>query len=255
MRTVCTPLAEYDERPSRRVRPCRATQGPLRGPWRPGAAACRAQLLGFTLVEVLVAMLVMAIMAVMAWQGVDGIVRTRDASQERLERTLRLNTVMAQWDQDLASIQDSAAVPNALKCDGASVRLVRRTPDGLQVVAWSFRPEEGGGSWVRWAGPSVTTSGELQDSWLRSMQLQGGETGSLKALTGLTGWQVYFFQTNGWANCQSTGNVVTSAAAAASGLTTVTTREALPDGVRAVLSFAPGSGLSGDLTRDTLLGP
>jgi general secretion pathway protein J len=36
---------------------------------------------GFTLIEVLVAMSVMAIMAVMAWQGVDGIVRARDASQ------------------------------------------------------------------------------------------------------------------------------------------------------------------------------
>ena len=36
---------------------------------------------GFTLVEVLVAMLVMAIMAVMAWQGVDGVVRARAASQ------------------------------------------------------------------------------------------------------------------------------------------------------------------------------
>jgi len=212
---------------------------------------------GFTLVEVLVAMVVMAIMAVMAWQGVDGIVRTRDASQARLEQTLRLNTVIAQWDQDLASIQNSSAVPDALKCDGASVRMVRRTPDGLQVVAWSYRPDDSGGAWVRWAGPSVTTTGALQDSWLRSLQLQGGEPGSLKALTGVAGWQVYFFQTNGWANCQSTGNVVVAAAAGASGVPSpVTTRTTLlPDGVRVVLSFAPGSGINGDLTRDTLRGP
>lgn len=209
---------------------------------------------GFTLVEVLVAMVVMAIMAVMAWQGVDGIVRTRDASQARLEQSLRLNTVIAQWDQDLASIQDSSAVPEALKCDGASVRMVRRTPDGLQVVAWSYRPDESGGAWVRWAGPSVTTTGALQDSWLRSLQLQGGEPGSLKALSGLAGWQVYFYQTNGWANCQSTGNVIAPAPAA--GIPTpVAGRTALPNGVRVVLSFAPGSGLNGDLTRDTLLDP
>ena len=209
---------------------------------------------GFTLVEVLVAMVVMAIMAVMAWQGVDGIVRTRDASQARLEQSLRLNTVIAQWDQDLASIQDSSAVPEALKCDGASVRMVRRTPDGLQVVAWSYRPDESGGAWVRWAGPSVTTTGALQDSWLRSLQLQGGEPGSLKALSGLAGWQVYFYQTNGWANCQSTGNVIAPAPTA--GIPApVAARTALPNGVRVVLSFAPGSGLNGDLTRDTLLGP
>ena len=199
---------------------------------------------GFTLVEVLVAMTVMAIMAVMAWQGVDGIVRTRNASQARLEQTLRLNTVIAQWDQDLASIQDSTAIPQALKCDGASLRLVRRTPDGLQIVAWSFRPGETGGSWVRWAGPSVTTTTGLADSWLRSLQLQGGEPGSLKTLTGLSGWQVYFYQTNGWANCQTTGNQLAG-----------TTRPALPSGVRVVLSFVPGSGMNGDLTRDTLVGP
>jgi general secretion pathway protein J len=69
---------------------------------------------GFTLVEVLVALMVMAIMAVMAWQGVDGIVRARDANQARLERSLRLNTVIAQWEQDLAAVQDTTVVPSAL---------------------------------------------------------------------------------------------------------------------------------------------
>jgi hypothetical protein len=32
-------------------------------------------------------------------------------------------------------------------------------------------------------------------------------------------------------------------------------RQALPDGVRLVLAFAPGSGLNGSLVRDTLLAP
>ena len=208
---------------------------------------------GFTLIEVLVALVIMATMAVMAWQGVDGIVRTRDASQARLERTLRLNTVIAQWDQDLASIQDSSAVPQALKCDGASVRLVRRTPTGLQIVAWSFRPDDNGGAWVRWAGPSVTTTGELTDNWLRSLQLQGSEPGSLRTLTGLTGWQVYFYINNAWANCQSSGDAAPITAGAGGGAI-VLPRTELPKGVRVVLSFADGSGLSGDLTRDTWLG-
>ena len=197
---------------------------------------------GFTLVEVLVALMVMAIMAVMAWQGVDGIVRTRDASQARLEQTLRMSTVIAQWDQDLASIQETNAVPDLLACDGANVRMVRRTPEGLQIVAWSLRPDDSGGAWVRWAGPPVTTVGELKDSLQRSLQLLGGEPGSTQTLTGLSRWQVYFYQGNGWANCQSTGNQAGSGGGFV-----------LPNGVRIVLSFAPGSGLNGDLTRDTLL--
>jgi general secretion pathway protein J len=210
---------------------------------------------GFTLVEVLVAMMVMALMAGMAWQGVDGIVRARNASQGRLEQTLRLNTVIAQWEQDLASIQDTAVVPLALSCDGASVRLTRRTPTGLQVVAWTLRPANAGAIWQRWAGPPVTTTGALQDSWLRSLQLQGDEPGQVRTLTGISQWQVYFFQGNAWSNCQSTGDIAAVAPAAASAASGVPVRQALPKGVRVVLSFAEGSGVSGDLTRDTVLGP
>ena len=209
---------------------------------------------GFTLVEVLVAMMVMAIMAVMAWQGVDGIVRTRDATQSRLEKTLRLNTVIAQWDQDLAAIQDTSVVPQALSCDGATVRMTRRTPTGLQIVAWSLRADGDQAAWVRWASPAVITTGALQENWLRSLQLQDNQPGAIRALTGLSAWQVYFYQGNAWANCQSTGDVA-AAPVPASGASAVAVRTALPKGVRVVLSFAPGSGVGGDLTRDTLVGP
>ena len=200
---------------------------------------------GFTLIEVLVAVVVMAIMSLMAWQGVDGIVRARDANQSRLELTLRLETVISQWEQDLALLQETDAVP-AITCDGQTMRLTRRTEGGLQVVAWSLRPDNAGASWQRWAGPAVTTTTALQEAWFRTQQFQGGEPGQLKALAGLDQWQVYFFQGNAWANCQSSGDVT-----AASGVQ----RQVLPSGVRLVLAFAPGSGLNGSLVRDTLLAP
>ncbi|MEO9067424.1 MAG: hypothetical protein ABI281_04805 [Caldimonas sp.] len=72
-------------------------------------------------------------------------------------------------------------------------------------------------------------------------------------MPGLEQWQVYFFQGNAWANCQSTGNTAdavtpTPGAAAAQ-------RQALPAGVRIVLSFAPGSGLAGSIVRDVRIAP
>lgn len=206
---------------------------------------------GFTLVEVLVALLILSIMAAMAWQGVDGIVRARDASQRQLEQTLRLNTVLAQWQADLAAVQDTGSVP-PLVFDGATLRLTRGTPDGVQVVAWSLKPESTDNTWRRWAGAAVTSSAALQDSWFASQQLMGGEPGQLRAVEGVAQWQVYFFQGNAWSNAQSTGNVATPPAGAASG---VAPRAALPSGVRVVLGFSPGSGTSGTLTRDVMLGP
>ena len=208
---------------------------------------------GFTLVEVLVALMIMALMAAMAWQGVSGVVRTRDASQARLEQTLRLNTVVAQWEQDLASVQESSATPG-LQFDGTSLRLTRRTAGGMQVVVWSLRPsaeQTAAGALQRWAGPVVTGRNELQEQWLRTLQFQGSEPGQLNTLIGVSSWQVVFFRGNAWTNAQSSADLAPPGPSASG----VVARALLPSGVRLQLTFAPGSGQSGSLTRDTALGP
>jgi len=204
-------------------------------------------------------MMIMAMLAVMAWQGVDGIVRARDQSQARLEQTLRLNTVIAQWEQDLAAVQETAAVPG-LTFDGSTARLTRRGERGMQIVTWSLKPAAdgaaGGGTWLRWASPAVRTSGELQELWMRTQQFQGQEAGQLKTLKGINQWQMYCYW-GSWSNCQSTGDVAQAAAQPASGASApapVTQRQSLPSGVRLVLDFSGGD-ISGSLVRDVALGP
>lgn len=200
---------------------------------------------GFTLIEVLVALFVMALLAAMAWRGVDGISRTRTAGQERMELTLRLDTVLMQWEQDLTALHDSVAVP-PLAFNGATLRLTRRTEGGVQLVVWSLRE----GEWLRWAGPSITRAGELQDQWVRSQQFLGTEARQLHALKGVSGWQLYCFRGSTWSNCQSSGDVVQAPGKGAS----APQRQQLPTGVRLVLSFS-GSPLQGSLTRDIVLTP
>jgi general secretion pathway protein J len=155
--------------------------------------------------------------------------------------------VIAQWEQDLAAIQATTAVP-ALTCDGQNVRIVRRAEGGLQVVAWALRPDSTNSMWQRWASQPVTTTNGLQENWMRTTQFQGSEPGQLRTLGGLEQWQVYFFRNNAWSNCQSTGDVASAGGAAPPTL-------ALPLGVRIVLSFAPGSGLNGSLVRDVRVTP
>jgi general secretion pathway protein J len=194
---------------------------------------------GFTLVEVLVALMIMAVLATMAWQGIDGIVRARDISQAQVERSLRLNTVIAQWDQDLAALIDTAVVP-ALAFDGATLRLSRQAEGGVMMVAWWLR----GTQWQRWAGPVVTASAELQDSWMRSQQLLGNEGASLTLLDEVSAMQVEFFRGNSWTNAQSSGDLQPAAPGGAP------QREQPPAGVRLVLSFGEQR-----LVRDLLLPP
>jgi general secretion pathway protein J len=203
---------------------------------------------GFTLVEVLVALSLMAVLAGMAWQGLDGIARARTVSQARVEQTLQLNTVLAQWEQDLQSVFDTNLVP-ALAFDGATVRMVRRRDEGLQVVAWSLREQR----WQRWTGPVVNRSAALQESWLVSQQLLGNEAAQLRMQDGLASWQVYFYRGNAWSNAQSSAGTGAAAPAPSASAPPVV-RTPLPTGVRIVLAFE-GGGLAGNLTRDVLLAP
>jgi general secretion pathway protein J len=209
---------------------------------------------GFTLVEVLVALVIMALMAMMSWRGLDAIIRTRDISQLKLEQTMRLQTVMAQWEQDLQAVQDIGGVP-PLRFDGASLRLTRRRPEGMQIVVWSKQ----GTLWTRWESPTTTRLNELQESYMRSLQLQPNAAGLVRALEGLSGWQLYFYRGNGWSNAQSSDDLAPAAAAppasGASGPAPVTSTAALPTGVKLAIQFEPGSGFSGALTRAVAMGP
>lgn len=221
----------------------RALRADARRDERSGAAA-RAH--GFTLVEVLVALLIMAVLAAMGWQGVDGMIRARDASQAAAERTLRLTTVIAQWEQDLASLYDNPSAPS-LVFDGANLRLVRLTPDGAQVVVWTVRE----GVWRRWASTPVKRAFELQQAWLVSQQLIGNEDQWVRVLDGTTDWQVYFFRGNAWSNAQSSGDVIIAPSRAPGASAPVAPRALLPSGVRLVLGLGPER----KLIRDVQLGP
>ncbi|WP_284615825.1 prepilin-type N-terminal cleavage/methylation domain-containing protein [Aquabacterium humicola] len=208
---------------------------------------------GFTLVEVLVALLIMSVIAVIGWRGVDSMARSREIAQAASEQSLRMSAIVGQFEQDLQALQESASVP-ALSFDGAALRLTRRSDAGLQVVVWALRE----GRWLRWAGPVTTRAGALQESWMASQQLQGQEPGQLTLLEGVASWQVYFYR-GGWSNAQSSADVAAAPTAASPASAPSTDggqpppqapRALLPTGVRIVIELPAGK-----LTRDIALGP
>jgi general secretion pathway protein J len=197
---------------------------------------------GFTLVEVLVALLVMATMAAMAWRGIDALVRSREIAQARLAQTARLQTVLAQWEVDLRALQDSHGSVPPLAFDGGNLVLTRQAAVGLQVVVWSLRE----GSLWRWESPAQRTLQDLEDQRQRGLQQLNQRNPALRALDGVTGWQFNCFWGNAWSNCQSTG----SASGGAVGPVNPNKPTQPPAGLRIVLQFADGSGLAGTLTRE-----
>lgn len=191
-------------------------------------AAATAAPRGFTLVEVLVAIFVLAVMAGMAWQGVDAITRSRSVAQGSVDRTLRIGSVLAQWQADLRALHTSTNVPGPYFANQIT-RIVRSTDSGVQVVVWSAR----GGRLLRWASPSTTRVAELNEMWLRSQQLLGNEEQQFLMLDGVSSWQTYCHDGSpNVNNCESTQNN-------------------LPLGVRLVLQFAGEN--AGSITRDTAL--
>lgn len=203
---------------------------------------------GFTLVEVLVALLIMAVLAALSWRGVDAMVASRDATSQALDRSTRLNTVITQWQQDLEALYDRADVPGVptISFDGQSVRLVRTAPEGLRVVTWALRS----GTWQRHVSPVTTLASALQEHWLRSQQLQGREIEQLTLLDGLVEWQIYYFRGNAWSNAQSGAGAAAAPAPAPAASAASPAAEPLPSAVRLLLRWQDKT-----LTRDIALVP
>jgi len=214
---------------------------------------------GFTLVEVLVALLILAVMAGLSWRGIDTMLRSRDISQTQLDRSARLHTVMGQWQQDLEQVQEQAGIP-ALRFDGLHLYLTRRQPTGMQVVVWWL----GEGKLLRWASEPVAQLQELRRVYEQAQQPLVVGARALEALEGVAGWQMAYYFGNAWTNAQSSGDLAETQAEAEKrsrgvtqqdGATVGPQRAVLPKAVRMQLEFTPGPGnFGGPLVRQVLLG-
>ena len=217
---------------------------------RPGYGG-QARRRGFTLIELLVAISLMALMAVLSWRGIDGISGTQSRLQQRADDVLTLQATLAQWGADLDAMTSQPDLPG-LDWDGRALRILRRgslgAADGLQVVAWARRAENGQGQWLRWQSPALQSRAALDLAWQKAAlwaQTPSDDDRAREVRTvALDEWQIFYFRSNAWSNpLSSAGNADGSAANAAAS-------PSLPEGVRLVLTLPGGQPVSGTLTRD-----
>ena len=233
--------------------------------WR--TRACQ----GFTLIELLVAIGLMALMTVLSWRGLDGISRAQIHLQQQSDDVLALQATLAQWGSDLEAMTEQPDMAS-LDWDGRALRILRRSSaepgEGLRVVAWTRRNVAGQGVWLRWQSPPLLTRRDMTLAWQKAQSW--AQTPSEDDLprevrtVALDQWQIFYYRGNAWSNPLSSADTVASApvanpASAAAGTAAVSTTAtvltaAAPDGVRLVLTLAPGQAISGTVTRDWVRG-
>lgn len=211
---------------------------------------------GFTLIELLIAISLMAVLAGLSWQGIDGLMRTRDVTQTRVQQVAVVQTVLAQWQADLNAVQSTSVSPTGLQWDGRVLRMVRRASSGradgsdpgLWVVGWTRRAvnnaEGNAGQWVRWQSPALHEAAQLKQAWAQAerwgQNRSDEDTPRETALMSLSQWQITYFRGNAWTNPLSSADGKTGAAANAD----------LPDAIRLQIDLPSNTGVTGRLTLD-----
>ena len=185
---------------------------------------------GFTLVEVMVALVIMAVLSALAMRGMDALMRAKDAALASTDRTLKLNTGMSQFEYDMSQVVDSKVLPRAIMFDGATLRIARRTPDGIELVLWTLQDRR----WQRWASAPVIHMSELTEAWMRSQQWGAISGNAVTVLENVDDFQVYVCNPATIATSGCSWNNVQSTQGAASGVTQ-------PDGIRITLKLPEGT--------------
>ena len=192
---------------------------------------------GFTLIELLIAITLMAVMAGLGWRGLDGLMRSRDINQTRVDQTAVLQTVLAQWRSDLDHVTAVPSISEAgLAWDGQTLRITRRasTPmadgsdAGLWVVAWTRRD----GLWWRWQSPALQNRRSMLEAWTRAERWgknAGADDQNFETpLVAIDQWQISYFRGNAWTNPLSS---------ASNNAGSVSSNSSTPDAIRLVIDL------------------
>ncbi len=211
--------------------------------------ARRQGLRGFTLVELMVALMVMALLSLMSWRGLDAMGRAQSQTQARADDVLALQSGLAQWGADLdamatelATAQNINSLASPLEWSGQVLRITRYSNSGelsgLRVVAWAMGEDQGRKVWLRWQSPLLQSHAALQRAWLQSALWAQNPDAASRALrvsiVPLVDWQIYYYRGGAWSNPGSSSEAA----------------DAIPEGVRLQLTLPEGLPLSGILTRD-----
>ena len=194
---------------------------------------------GFTLVELLVALVVMSLLSLMSWRGLEAMGRAQTQTQTRADDLQALQSGLAQWGTDLDAMVDEAS---ALDWNGQVLRITRfssnQQDSGLRVVAWTLGTDQERKAWLRWQSPVLHSRAALQDAWLQAAIWAQNPTLASRArqvrITPMADWQIFYSRGGAWTNPGSSSDEASQK----------------PDGVRLQITLPDDQPLAGVITRD-----
>ena len=222
--------------------------------------------IGFTLVELLIAISVLALMTSLSWRGMDTLIRTLDSMRLQSARSTLMQTVLAQWQADLNAMQAVKGLsPTGLLWDGQVLRITRRSSAfgadgseaGLLVVAWTHRNAaqlgQGTGQWVRWQSQPSTDARALHEAWQQAVRWSQNpsreDLTKETVLVPLDHWQLVYFLGNAWINPLSSQFTQSIKHPEINAHTTLSNDQP-PDAVRLIIELPKDSGFGGSITLD-----
>ena len=121
---------------------------------------------GFSLIEVMIAIVIMAVLSLIAWRGLDSMSRTNTALQMRTEETAKLMRTLQQIERDL--------IQRALSRTGGN----KAAAAGLLLLAGSLVATHAGAErLIRSREPAATPPMVAPDHAIREMRCGSGANG------------------------------------------------------------------------------
>ena len=160
---------------------------------------------GFTLIEVLVAVVLMALLSATAYKGVATMLDARERIESAVASTQRMQQALSQWSDDWEAASQ-LRMHSGVFYSGSAVRMIRHDPLRVgRIVAW----RQTSTGLERALMPPVESVEDLHqqlmastEEWVLHGTLPRGAT--LTTWPDLSEFQIYYFVGNSWANPYST---------------------------------------------------
>ncbi len=150
---------------------------------------------GFTLIEVMIALIIMAIIGIMTWRGLDGSLRSKEVIEQHIEEHKAIQTLINNWQNDCKGLTNglNSEIPNFVK-GNKSFWLIKHissiNAQGWQIIAYTLTDKK----LQRLQSVIFPTKAELETLWLSALKEPDLGGNNLQASFELDGISSQMFQ-------------------------------------------------------------